>query len=55
MYNKEKEKNVKLLIITCCFDLVLPDLQLVVVTEEGQRRRGGPAWRAVVAIVAVNI
>ena len=38
-----------------CLDLVLPDLQLNVVTEEGQRLRGGPAWRAVVAIVTVNI
>ena len=37
-----------------CFDLVLPDLQLVLVTEEGQRLRGGPAWRAVIAIVTVN-
>ena len=38
-----------------CYDLVLPDLQLVVVIEEGQRLRGGPTWRAVIAIVAVNI
>ena len=35
------------------FDLVLPDLQLVV-TEDGQCLRGGPTWCAVIAIVAVS-